>query len=90
MTNPSDEGIGGTATGPTAVDHEALHENVEQIAVPAYDIVSGPVEGLVEPFADAMPDADEPETRSPPVAERSDTKEDGVTAPSAEQGEDRT
>jgi hypothetical protein len=94
MTNPNDEGLGGTAAGPTAVQSDVLHEEVERIAVPAYDIVTGPVEGLVEPAADAMPDADEPETQPPPVAERGDTGDSGEAAPrdetTADHGEDRT
>jgi hypothetical protein len=96
MTNPNDEGIGGTAAGPTAVESDALHENVERIAVPAFDIVTGPVEGLVEPISDAMPDSDEPETRPSQVTEPGDTGDGDVAAPAdettppADQGEDRT
>jgi hypothetical protein len=96
MTNPNEDGLGGTAAGPTAVESDALHENVERIAVPAFDIVTAPVEGLVEPVADAMPDADEPETRPPLVDDRDDTEESVAAAPSdettppADQGEDRT
>ena len=94
MTNPNDEGLGGTAAGPTAVESDALHEQVERIAVPSFDIVTAPVEGLVEPAADAMPDADDPETQPPRVAERDDSGDSGVTAPrdetTADQGEDRT
>jgi hypothetical protein len=96
MTNPNEDGLGGTAAGSTAVEPDALHENAERIAVPAFDIVTGPVEGLVEPAADAMPDADDPRTRAPLVDERDDTGEAEAaapadeTTPSADQGEDRT
>jgi len=68
--------MGGTATGPTAVDDQArrdqsLKENAERIAVPAFDIVTAPVEGLVEPAARAMPDAGKTGD-GPEVAERDD------------------
>lgn len=96
MTNPNEDGLGGTAAGPTAVESDTLHENVERIAVPAYDVVTAPVEGLVEPAAAAMPDADEPETGPSLVDERDDTGGSEAAAPTDEttppvaQEEDRT
>jgi hypothetical protein len=91
MTNPRDEGIGATAAGPTAVNMDTLSEDAERIAVPAFDIVTVPVEGLAEPAARAMPDADEPETEPPPVVKREDNTgrgDDGQTgtAPPNDQG----
>jgi hypothetical protein len=81
--NADDEGLGGTAAGPTAVRDDELSREAERIAVPTFDMVSAPVEGLVDPAADAMPDADEPDS-GPPVSGRPDTGVGGASAPTDE------
>jgi hypothetical protein len=93
MTNPNEEGLGGTAAGPTAVNMDTLSDDAERIAVPSFDIVTAPVEGLTEPATRAMPDSGEPETEPPPVVMREDNGGKGDagqtdTAPSDEHGGD--
>jgi hypothetical protein len=59
-TDPEDQGVGGTAAGPDAPREDAIHTEAEAIAVPRLDVVSVPLEGLMEAAEDLLPGVDEP------------------------------
>jgi hypothetical protein len=69
-TDPKDQGVGGTAAGPDVPREDALHAEAEEIAVPRFDVVSVPLEGLMEAAEDLIPDIDEPRPDDPEATAR--------------------
>ena len=66
MTAPEDEGVSGTATGPSVPreDERAAEQHPERVAVPRFDVVTAPVEGLGEAASDLAPGEEADAARS--------------------------
>jgi len=80
MTAPEDEGVSGTATGPSVPreDERAAEQDPERVAVPRFDVVTAPVEGLGEAASDLAPGEEADEARSEDVESRRGSAREGA------------